>query len=58
MRQNHSYIALRELQEHKEQEQRNTGDNIRIDHRDIIEELHRLPLSSLEVEYADCRYRS
>ena len=48
-------ISLRDMQEYEKQEQGNTGYDIRINHRDIVEKLYSLFLSSLEVEYSYCR---
>lgn len=46
-------ISLAEAEENEEQEQGDTCDHIRIEHRDVVEKLHRLFPASAQVEYAD-----
>ena len=51
--QNHGQEALADVQEHEEKEKRDTGDDVRIEHRDIVQKLNSLLPASLEIEYSD-----
>ena len=57
MRQNHCHIALGYAESHEKHKEGNTRDDVRIEHRDVVQEGHHLALAAPEVVYAyrrDC----
>ena len=42
MCQHDGQISLADVQEHEEEEERHTGDDVRIEHRDVVQESHGL----------------
>ena len=58
MRENYCHIALTDVQEHEEQEERHTRDDVRIEHRDIVQERDRLLSAASHVMDADSGYRA
>ena len=53
MSQNHSHISLAHVQEDEEQEERHTGDDVRVQHRDVVQEGDGLLAASLHVVDSD-----
>ena len=51
-------IALRDTQEDEQQEQRYTGDDVGVDHRDVVQEGHHATLAAVQVIDADGGDRS
>ena len=51
-------VTLAEMQEHEKQEQRYTGYDIRIDHRDAVEEGDGLPAASAHIVNSYRRHSS
>ena len=56
MCQNDGRIALCDTETDEQQKQRNTRNDVGIEHRDIVQKRNRLPFPTAHVEYADCRY--
>lgn len=53
MSQYHGSVSLRDTQRNKQQEQRDTDDNIAIQNRDIINKTDYLARTGTQIEYAD-----
>ena len=59
----HGHIALTDVEEHEKQEERHTGDDVRIEHRDVVQECDHLLAATSHVMESDgcngaerCRY--